>query len=84
MGGNYQHPENRDIQTQKGKHRKKLEMQKQPGLCTEIRNTGREREVNDVAKLAHWETAWPCRVLPVLLQRSLAPEHSIWEMLLWK
>lgn len=69
MCGNYQHLESRgDIQTQKGKHRKKQEIQMQPGLCSAIPNTRREREGNDEAKLAHWETGWPCRVLPALLQ----------------
>lgn len=73
-----------DIQTQRGKHRKKLEMQIQPGLCTEIPNTRGISKENYEAELAHGETAWPCHVPPALLQRSLALERSIREMSLWK
>lgn len=65
-------------------NRKKLEMQIQPGLCTEIPNTRGISKGNDEAELAHGETAWPCHVPPALLQRSLALEHSIREMSLWK
>lgn len=61
-----------DIQTQKGKYRKKLEMQIRPGVCTEIPNTWEISKANDEAELAHGETAWPHHVPPALLQRSLA------------